>query len=108
MHLKRATYVATMWTNANLVHSSDGLFPKNDRCLVENGKLVVKWYEGPDLPTSDFFRYERSSLENFNESDFVESHDKNEFIECKDKAWSDDSDPDDLKFIFLMNSIWQL
>ena len=95
MHLKRATYVATMWTNANQTHPTDGLFPENYGWLMENGKLRVKWYEGPALPTSDFFRNERSSQENLKERDFPGSHDENEFTECNDEAWSDDSDPDD-------------
>ena len=42
MDLKRATYVAAMWTNANLMHPTDGLFPENYGWLIENGKLLVK------------------------------------------------------------------
>ena len=51
---------------------------------MENGKLQVKWYEGQALPTSDFFRDERSSRENLNEKNFPESHDENEFTESNE------------------------
>ena len=43
-----------MSTNANLAHPTDGLFPENYAWLIEHGKLLVKWYEGPALPTNSF------------------------------------------------------
>ena len=92
MHLKISAYAATIWTIANLAHSTDGLFPENYGWLMKNGKLLVKWYEDPTLPTNNFLQDERSTQENLNKSGFSESHNGTEFIECSDEAWSDDSD----------------
>ena len=65
-----------MWINPNLAHPSDELLSENYGRLMKNGKILVKWYEGPTLPTKKIFRDERSTQENLNESDFRESHDK--------------------------------
>ena len=56
MHLKIATYVATIWTNASQAHSTDGLFPENYGWLMKNGKLLAKWYEDPICQQIIFYR----------------------------------------------------
>ena len=55
-------------------------------------------YEGPCMPSSDFYRIESESLNtNMNHLDENEDNasDENDCIGSNDEAWSEDSDPED-------------
>ena len=55
MHIKRANYVTILWANAHLPHPADVFFPEDNGWFLKDGKLHIDWYEGPCMPSSDFF-----------------------------------------------------
>ena len=96
MNLKRTNYVAILWANAHLANPTHGLSPDDYGWFVKDGSLHIKWYEGPAMPSSDFFQNENESscskevsVKEFDDKDEIEC------IESNDEARSEDSDQDD-------------
>lgn len=98
MKLKRAKYVAILWTHASSASPGNNLSPADYGWYMNKELLQPKWFDGPAIPVS-LFKDDEEEEEKEEEEKSLSirdtSSDEEEASEMEtsdDKAWSEDSD----------------
>ena len=81
MKLKRTTFVAKLWANADKCNPSEGSCPSNFGWEKDGEKWVPTWYIGPLLPDK--------LTENLFEGEERGGDEAEEEIEDEDGVWSE-------------------
>ena len=91
MKIRRAQYVATLWTNALSAFPSEDLLPTDYGWEESEGILKPVWFEGPAIPDNLFANNPPNATESEDGSDSAAESDSD------GEAWTDDSDSDSEK-----------
>ena len=96
MKIRRAQYVATLWTNASSAFPSEDLLPTDYGWEESEGILKPVWFEGPAIPDNLFANNPPDATESEDGSDLAAEIDDG-VSDSDGEAWTDDSDSDSEK-----------